>query len=47
MNKIDVYLGFKKACKSGHIEIVKYLLETFKDPDMYKYKYYFGFGRAC
>ena len=32
MNKADNYFGFMWACERGHIKIVKYLWETFKDP---------------
>ena len=40
MNKADNYLGFNWTCNNGHIEIVKYLVETFKDPEMNKAKNY-------
>ena len=32
--------GFKEHCENGHIEIVKYLCDTFKDPEMNKAKNY-------
>ena len=35
--------GFNEHCDKGHIEIIKYLCETFKDPEMNKDKTYFGF----
>ena len=36
MNKANNYYGFRIACKNGHIEIVKYLVENINDFDMYK-----------
>ena len=32
---------------NGNIEIVKYLWETFKDPEMNKADKYYGFIEAC
>ena len=29
MIKISNYIGFREACENGHIEILKYLWETF------------------
>ena len=43
MIKADSYYGFRYACKYGHIEIVKYLWETFKDHEMNKAENYYGF----
>ena len=31
MNKATDFYGFRWACKNGHIEVVKYLCETFRD----------------
>ena len=47
MNKADNYNRFRLVCYNGHIKIVKYLLETFKDPKMYKADNYFGFRLSC
>ena len=47
MNNANNYDGFRWACENGHIEIVKYLWDTFKDPKMNKSKNYFGFRLAC
>ena len=47
MNKAENYDGFRWSCKYGYIEIVKYLCETFKDPEMNKSENYFGFVYSC
>ena len=47
MNKADNYYGFIRSCRFGHIEMVKYLWETFKDPEMNKINDYYGFTKAC
>ena len=47
MNKSYNHIGFKWACKNGYIEIVKYLCEIFKDPEMNKNNIYLGFEAAC
>ena len=46
MNKEDNYLGFNWACDNGHIEILKYLCETFKDYEMIKSNNNMGFIHA-
>ena len=47
MNKAKNYFGFRWACKKGHLEIIKYLFETFKDTEMNKANNYYGFIIAC
>ena len=36
MNKAYNYFGFVWACDNGHLEIIKYLYEIFKDENMNK-----------
>ena len=43
----DCKYGFKQHCENRHIEIVKYLCETFKDPKINKVDDYFGFRLVC
>ena len=47
MIKANNYLVFRWSCEKKHIEIVKYLWETFKDPEMNKSYNYYGFRWAC
>ena len=47
MNSYEYYCGFRCACYNGHLEVIKYLCETFDDKRMNSSYKYYGFKCAC